>query len=443
MAEKNNKSSKSQDTHVGPKMKLSDTSSKGTSKKSQITPPFDVKPKPGEKEATSDYVIVTPPPTIDPYRGSEILIIAVSVVVVIIGVYASWPAWSPYVAEQFPLLEYKPSVDPRVTNLVGRLDTLEAQTNGGIVKSTTISDMEKERVRLQGEVGQLLRRLGSIEKTIVGVKQMVNAINDDGTIGETRRAIDQITQRLSELERGGYDFGKLNSRLDQLEIKSNKKAYDNLNKAAYPTQNITSLIGDLEGRVHSLEATGYSSSTTRADAAAILLAVSQLKKSNLAGEPFNRDTDVLSALSKDHPDILAGLGILKKTAKLGVATIAILRTEFLKISSAIVNAENEGTENSWLADTKNRVWALISIRKVGIGTDEISIDAFVAQVEEHLRHGDLAAAVKVASQIKGVSEPASKIVAPWLRNAKNRLMVERAIASLHVYAVSLMVHGKK
>jgi hypothetical protein len=120
-----------------------------------------------------------------------------------------------------------------------------------------------------------------------------------------------------------------------------------------------------------------------------------------------------------------------------------LRTEFFKISGAIVSAENEGTENSWLENTQKRVRALILIRKVGSGTDEISIDAFVAQVEEHLRNGDLAAAVKIASQIKGVSEPAAKILKPWLEGAKNRLMVERAVASLHVYAVSLMVHGKK
>jgi hypothetical protein len=285
--------------------------------------------------------------------------------------------------------------------------------------------------------------LDSIEKTIVSVKQLVKAVNDDGTIGKTKRAIDQITQRLSELERGGLDFGELNSRMIQLETKSRKKDYDVVNQIANTTQNITSLIGNLEGRVHSLEVTGHSSSTTRVDAAAILLAVSQLRKSNLTGMSFNKDTDVLLALSKDHPDMLAGLSILEKTAKSGASTIPTLRAEFNKISGSIVDAKNAGSENSWLESTKKRVWGLISIRKTGVTSDEITIDAFVAQVEEHLRQGDLAAAVKIASQIKGVSEPAAKILKPWLEGAKNRLMVERAVASLHAYAVSLMAHEKK
>jgi hypothetical protein len=425
------------------KEKFTDAS-KGKSTKAEISPSFDVPPKPEVKENVSDYVIVSPPPTIDPHRGSEVVIIVISVVVIIIGTYAAWPVWSPYVSEHLPTLEYKPAVDPRVASLVERLDTLEAETSDVNIKSTTILDMEKERVRLQGEVGQLLKRLSNIEKTIIGVKQMVNAINDDGTIGETKRAIDQITQRLLELESEGYDFGNLNNRLDQLETKKNQEAYDIKNKVANPPQNITSLIGDLDGRIHSLEATSHSSSTTRADAAAILLAVSQLRKSNQMGEPFNRDTDVLSALSKDHPDILAGLSILEKSAKGGAATIAILRAEFFKISGAIINAESEGKENSWLESIKKNVSALISIRKIGIGgTGEISIVSFVTQVEEHLRQGDLAAAVKIASQIKGVSEPAANLMEPWLKNAKNRLMVERAVASLHVYAVSLMAYRKK
>jgi len=436
MAERKTKTSKPD------KLKLP-VSSKVTSTKTQTNTSSDVPPKPEVKEATSDYVIVSPPPTIDPHRGSEILIIGISVAVIIIGAYAAWPLWSPYVAEQFPALEYKSAPDPRVAILVGRLDALEAETSGGVVKSTTISDMENERVRLQGEVGQLLKRLDSIEKTIVSVKQLVKAVNDDGTIGKTKRAIDQITQRLSELESGGLDFGELNSRLGQLETKSSQKNYEVLNKVANTTQNITSLIGDLEGRVHSLEATGHSSSTTSVDAAAILLAVNQLRKSNSTGMSFNKDTDALLALSKDHPDMLVGLSVLEKMAKSGAATIPTLRAEFDKISGSIVDAKNEGTENSWLESTKNRVWGLISIRKTGVTPDEITIDAFVAQVEEHLRQGDLAAAVKIASQIKGVSEPAAKILKPWLEGAKNRLMVERAVASLHVYAVSLMGHGKK
>ena len=240
------------------KMNPPDTS-KDPQAKAHSSPPFEDLLEPKVKEAASDYVIVTPPTTIDPHRNSNILIIAVSVVVIVIVTYATWPVWSPFVAEQFPALEYKSAVENRVASLVGRLDDLEAQTNSVVDKSTNILDMENERARLQGEVEQLLKRLDNIEKTIVGVKIMVKAINDDVTIGKTNRAIDQITQRLSELEGGVVDFGKLNSRLDQLETTRTQRTKSTFDEMKSTTQNITSLIGDLEGRIHSLQVTGHSS----------------------------------------------------------------------------------------------------------------------------------------------------------------------------------------
>ena len=399
--------------------------------------------KPDVKDQLADYVVVTPPPTIDSLHGSGILIVILSAVVVAISAYASWPVWSPYVAEQLPVLEYKPTVDPRVAGLVGRLDALEAQTSGGVVKSTTISDMEKERVRLQGEVGQLLKRLNSIEKTIGGVKQLVKATNYDATTGETKRAIDQITQRLSELEKGSYNFSVLTNRLNQLETISVQGSGETKKRVTDSTKKMNSLIGQLEGRVHTLEESGQISEGVNSDAAAIILAVSQLRKSNVTGEPFDKDTDVLIALAKDHPDMLAALSILEKTAKSGAPTIITLRAEFSKIASDIVRIGNASSGNNWLDGVKKRVLALVSIRKTGVELDDVSVDALVAQAEEHLRQGDLTAAVKIINQLKAVSKSAAENAEPWLKRAKNRLMVERAVASLHVYAVSLVALRKK
>lgn len=448
MAEKKLKSSKVQSSKTASKdaksVKAKPSDKVKTATVKAKAPHASVPPaKPDAKDPSGDYVVVTPPPTIDPHHGYEILITILSVAVVAIGTYASWPVWSPYVAEQFPALEYKPTVDPRVAGLVGRLDALEAQTSGGVVKSTTISDMEKERVRLQGEVGQLLERLNNLEETIGGVKQLVKATNDDATTGETKRTIDQITQRLSELEKGGENFGTLTSRLDQLETMSAQDSGEAEKRVTDSAEKINSLIGELEGRVHSLEESGQVSGDTSSDAAAIILAVSQLRKSNVTGEPFDKDTDVLTVLAKDHPDMLAALSILGKTAKSGAATIITLRTEFSKIAGNIVRVGNASSDNNWLAGVKKRVLALVSIRKTGTELDAVSVDALVAQTEEHLRQGDLAAAVKIVSQLKAVSEPAAKAAEPWLKHAKNRLMVERAVASLHVYAVSLVALRKK
>ena len=448
MAEKNSKTSRAQSSKAASKdakavkAKMSDKV-KATADKTKSPHESTSSVKPVGSDQLADYVVVTPPPTIDPLHGSGISITILSAAVVAISAYASWPVWSPYVAEQLPILEYKPTVDPRVAGLVGRLDALEAQTSGGVVKSTTISDMEKERVRLQGEVGQLLKRLNSIEKTIGGVKQLVKATNYDATTGETKRAIDQITQRLSELEKGSYNFSVLTNRLNQLETISVQGSGETKKRVTDSTKKMNSLIGQLEGRVHTLEESGQISEGANSDAAAIILAVSQLRKSNVTGEPFDKDTDVLIALAKDHPDMLAALSILEKTAKSGASTIITLRAEFSKIASDVVRIGNASSGNNWLDGIKKRVLTLVSIRKTGAELDDVSVDALVAQTEEHLRQGDLTAAVKIINQLKAVSKSAAETAEPWLKRAKNRLMVERAVASLHVYAVSLVALRKK
>ena len=441
MAEKNSKTSKAQSSKAASK----DTKAVKAkqSDKAKALHASDSSVKPDVKVPLDDYVVVTPPATIDTNRGSGVLSAILSAAVIAIGGYTSWPMWSPYVAEQFPVLEYKPTVDPRVAGMVGRLDALEAQTRGGVVKSMAISDMKIERIRLQGEVGQLLKRLNSIEKTIGEVKKLVYATNGDATMGETKLAIDQITQRLSELEKSGDNFGVLTNRLNELETISAQGSGEFEKRATNSTKKINSLIGELEGRVHILEETGQIPEGANSDAAAIILAVSQLRKSNVTGEPFDKDIDVLIALGKAHPDMLAALSVLDKTAKLGAATIITLRDEFSKIASDIVRLGNASSGNSWLDGVKKRILALVSIRKTGAELDDVSVDALVAQAEEHLRQGDLTAAVKIINQLKVVSKPAAETAEPWLKQAKNRLMVERAVASLHVYAVSLVALRKK
>ena len=448
MAEKNSKKSKAQSSKAASKdakavkAKPSDKV-KATEDRAKVLHASASSVKLDVNVPLDDYVVVTPPPTIDTHHGSGVLSAILSAAVIAIGGYTSWPMWSPYVAEQFPVLEYKPTVDPRVAGLVRRLDALEAQTSGGVVKSMAISDMKIERIRLQGEVGQLLKRLNSIEKTIGDVKKLVNATNGDATMGKTKLAIDQIAQRLSELEKSGDNFGVLTNRLNQLETISVQGSGDDEKRVTNSTKKINSLIGELEDRVHTLEESGQISEGANSDAAAIILAVSQLRKSNVTGESFDKDTDVLIALAEAHPDMLAALSILKKTAKLGAATIITLRAEFSKIASDVVRLGNVSSGNSWLDGVKKRILALVSIRKTGAELDDVSVDALVAQAEEHLRQGDLTAAVKIINQLKVVSKPAAKTAEPWLKRAKNRLMVERAVASLHVYAVSLVALSEK
>lgn len=391
-------------------------------------------------ESSDGYEVVSPPPPIDPRRGIGRIIPLLVVAVAGIGIYATWPLWSPYVEAQFPALAYKPAVDPRVAGLAGRLDALEAQTSGGLVKSATISDMEQERIRLQQEVGRLLERLNSIEDTIKGVKDIVAATDAKAPAEDTQRALEDISGRLAELEKSEDNVGTLAERIDQLENKSASGLGNAEKRVNETTSQLNSMIDKLENRLKTLEVSGEAG-TSQSNAAAIILAVSQLRKSAVSGEPFEKDIETLRALAVGHPEMQVALLVLEKNAQTGTPTIVALREQFSELASGIIRADNESAGNNWFESAKKRVLSLVSIRKLGGGADEVSVDALVGLAEDHLRQGDIAAAAKVMEELENISPPAAKVAEPWLQAAKNRLQAERAVASLHVYAVSLVAGG--
>jgi len=393
-------------------------------------------------EASVDYEVVTPPPTVDARRGGGLLVFILFIAVVGLSTYATWPLWSPYVAPRFPALEYKPVADPRVAGIAGRLEALEAKTSGGVVRSATISDMEQERVRLQQEVGQLLTRLDSLEETISGVKDIVVATGVKTPDGETKRVLEEITARLAELEKTGDSIGTLDARVDQLETETARGSDVAVKQVTEAKTQISSLIGKLEDRVNTLESTGTDQQSAQSTASAIVLAVSQLRKSAISGEPFEPEIESLKALAKDHTEMQAALLVLEQNAKTGTATIDQLRNQFSGLAGAIVRADNVNAGNNWFESAKKRVLSLVSIRKLGGTPDTVTVDSLVVLAEDHLRKGDIAAAVTNAEELNTVSEAAAKVAEPWLVAAKNRLKTERAVASLHVYAVSLIASGK-
>lgn len=395
-----------------------------------------------DADANVDYEVVSPPPTVDPRRSSGLLVLVLLICVIGLGTYATWPIWSPYVAPQFPALEYKPAPDPRVSGLAGRLDALEAKTNGSLAQSATIKDMEKERARLQAEVGQLLQRLEAMERTIGGVKEMVVATGVREPAGETKRVLEEITARLSELEKTGQSYGALNERLDQLETETARDSDSTAEQVTIARSEISSMIGKLEDRLNTLESSRASKSTSQARASAIVLAVSQLRKSAVSGEPFDKDVDALKALSEDHIDMQAALLVLESNAKTGTPTIDQLREHFFGLAGTIIQADNVDAGNSWIESAVKRVQSLVTIRKRGTSPDTVTVDSLVVLIEDHLRNGDIAAAVKVAEELETVSAAAAQAAEPWLKAARTRLKTERAVASLHVYAVALVASEK-
>ena len=318
--------------------------------------------------------------------------LVVFLVVLVGGGYATWPYWGHLVLGQRPAVVQKPVTD-----------------------DTTLQQLKTERRLMREELDRMLTRMESIENAVEAVKKMIHATaRPDQQEGDADSLL-ALSQRLGDLEKGGQDVKSLIQRLGQLEKDS-----------AIPT--------------------GAPDGAAQNTAKAFVLAVSNLRQAISLGAPFGDTLDALKAIAGGNLDIETGIVLLAKIAPRGTPTLAVLKDRFGVLAGRIVQASREKKEGGWVDRAVGRLSSLVTWRRVDGKNDTkgegMSIDAIVANAENRLKAGDLKGAVKMLEGL-GANSKAAKKAAPWLVDAKNRLVAERAVATLHVHAVSLLMPAKK
>ena len=329
-------------------------------------------------------------------------------VVIVIGVgLFNWPFWVEVLAPYLPGVE----AEPTETTAAPSEAPVMAEKGG-----ESVEEMRTERQQLRQELNRLMARMETIEKSVDSVKKLIKAtapVAENGTPGKTSAT---LAERLSELEDSGKSIKSLLQRMDKLE--------------SYSAHQI--------GTEPNARAGGGQSSR----ALAIVLAVANLRQAVAKGEPFEKPLEALNALSGDDPDIKTAVVLLSKSSAAGIPTLATLRERFDGLAGKMVQASKTLEETGWMERATNRIMSLVTWRRVGNGAEASSLDAIVARAEARLKVGDLKGAIDA---LKGLSThaKATQVAAPWLKDAKARVVAERAVATLHVYAVSLLAPDKE
>jgi hypothetical protein len=385
-------------------------------------------------KATAAPAAFTPPParTAGAARALAWLTLAVGVSV---GTAAlTWPHWSPYVAPLFPGLAAADAEAPAISQLAGRVKALEQE------KSGTLTQLEQERARFQGELKTLMTRLTEVEQAVAEARNLVRAAEAPASTASAAESLKVLSDRLAELEQGGGQVGALAARVEQIE-KGKTDPAPGAAPVAGPDPAVLSALDAMAQRLKRLEqeTDGKDAAVDGAAARAIVLATAQLRDAVREGTPFPADLEALKALADGRPAITQILETLTPYADRGVSTLAVLRTRFATLSGPIVNAAGAAEGDGWFAEAAARLASLVTIRRVGNTAPDGSIDALVARVDALLAAGDLRSAVEALMLLKG--KPA-EVIAPWLRAAEARLAAEKAVANLHVHALSLIAPPK-
>ena len=296
------------------------------------------------------------------------------------------------------------SVQSRLAEILKSLEVLQ-------VRQESLSTMAGQMDALSQEMDLVAGRLDSARHRIDGVAAGVRD-------ADVRERVEWLTGQIRELETafggGESDAAQVEERLAVILTELGKR----LDTIAVRTRRLEVMNPD---RV--------------AGAAAVALAVGQLRMSILDGQPYSAPLvnvkTLLATEGTPPPDISALLTALEREASVGVMTMVALQQRLSDRSSVILQAgTSEATR--WIDQILRRLATVVTVRRTG----EVSgtgTEAHLARAEVRLHEGKLDAAVAEMLGLKGASADAA---ASWLDAAQVRLAVESALSKLEGYAVS-------
>jgi len=356
-------------------------------------------------------------------RASLIPLAALTTLVllaVVVGVlYAARPFWSPHFEDYVRAVRQAPVPDPRVDELVGRVAAIEGATTDVAATGDALAELERMRADVGRQVAGLIDRVDNLERGLEAVRAMVRATNLPGQAADARRALDALSDRLARLEQSEPTAG-LTERLDRLDAESSA---------------LSRSVADIAERLETVEKERSLALGTSRAVRALVLAAGDLREALRSSAPFADGLAALREAAADQPDLLKLADDLEPHAAAGIPVLTTLVDRFQAVARRAVSAARQVEGEGWLAAAANRLGSLVTVRRTAVGDAEDTTDAAIARAEAALADGDLAAAVRAMEGLRGA---AAEAAAGWLDQARARVLAERAMAVLHVHAVSLI-----
>lgn len=265
------------------------------------------------------------------------------------------------------------NVNTRVSEISGAVG-VERDSEGNVVLNNEMTVSERvtaleSRLRASGEeidIGQLVTRFN----TLTGGLQ--TGSDNDAAMADLKSIIDGIQGRIGELDTA-------------------------LNQARSENEELAASLENVTGRDVS--------------AAAMLLAMTQMRESLNRSEPFAEDLQILQRLvGEEDPELTAAIDRLAPYAEGGVLTPQGLSGELRGLTGEIISASLRGEDVSVKEKMAARLGQILSIEKDGKPVMGIKEQAIIANAQNALDKGDVAAAVAELNKLEGEAAQAASPV---------------------------------
>ncbi len=160
----------------------------------------------------------------------------------------------------------------------------------------------------------------------------------------------------------------------------------------------------------------------QARAAALAVALANLRRAIDNGDPFEPELETLRRLSSAELET----PVLSEAAADGVPTLRALRDSFPGFARNALKAAGETGSSSIIGQIVDSARSVVNVRPVG----EIEGDgpgAVIARIENRLQAGELAAAIAHTDDLSG--EAAVQLL-PWVQQARTRIEADREMSAI-------------
>lgn len=253
------------------------------------------------------------------------------------------------------------------------------------------------------------------------LEQNQQALNDE--IARLRSEIDALRAAMPKSGLIEERLLAVNARADAFEQKLVEESVkiERMEKNKADASSVLSMMTRLEITERKLRA----SNAEKARAAALLLAVYQMRESAASGQSFLTEQQAALALASSKPRIAEYLRSLSVAADQGVWTKTALTQSFAAYADKAVLSESVSPKQDWFHQALNALKKLVVIRRIDAVTQEdMSTQAVLARAQQAVNAGDLTVAVLHLQALRGTAADEMK---EWTQAAQRYVTTQKTI----------------
>jgi hypothetical protein len=309
--------------------------------------------------------------------------------------------------------------DPRIQTLDTRVTALETQR----MSAPTTGAFEA----LQNQVSNITTAIGS---STDGLAQLAREVAAGTNAPLTQRLAVLEAQLKSNAGAAAPALSALTDRMEAMAASPQGQAEwqsaisdlrDTVTGLSGRTDNIDTALAEARAQNDALGRTLSQVSGNDVGAAAMLLALTNLRGAVDRQAPFQQDLELLKGVSDADPALAESLDKLAPYAQSGIMSPAALKGALQASANDIITAKLRGEDVSMKEKFMLHLKSLLSIRKDGVADGSGAEQELIQTASRQLDSGDVAGAMATLQQLQG---PSAQAAAPWQAQAQGTLVAQ-------------------